>query len=58
MYDALFLADFDFLAHTDKTSKKFDSKESEFKKTRLYGLRIDSKDDGYIVHQERFTERL
>ena len=56
--DTLFSGDPDFLQHTNKTLRKFDSKERKFDTTRFAGVYIESKGDGYIVHQESYAEKL
>lgn len=56
--DTLFTGDQDFLNHSEKTSQRFESKDREFDSTRFAGVYIQSRKDGYLVHQQNYVDRL
>ena len=56
--DSLLAGTKEFLMHTDKTLKKFDSKDREYDNTRFAGVYIETLQDGFKLHQKEYIKRL
>ena len=56
--DSLLSGDEAFLKHTDKTIEKFGSKGRDMDNTRFAGVYIETKQNGFVVNQKSYSERL
>lgn len=48
----------DFLAETAKTEKRFETKKKEFSYFRFAGSYIEANQNGYVIHQQSYAEKL
>lgn len=56
--DTIFCGDKQFEDITSATSKRFESKEKEWDKFRFAGVYIETLQDGFIIHQKNYIDRL